>query len=259
MVKLTDISDAIEAVAPLNLQEEWDNSGWQVGPLKEEAKAALLCIDVTMDVLKEAISKGCDTIISHHPLLFSGVKSLNPQDEASGLIIEAIKKNISIYSSHTPMDSVPSGVSGKMCEKLSLKKCKILDANADGYGIGMIGFTDKEYDEVDFLKKIKDTFGCKSIRYTALRNKPIKKVAVCGGSGAYLIDEAIKQKADIFITADVKYHQFFIPSDKMIVADIGHFESEQFTKEIFYYIITKRFPKFAVLFSEWGKSPINTL
>lgn len=259
MIRLTDISNIIEQTAPLRLQEEWDNCGWQVGPLTEEATGALLCVDVTPEVLDEAIAKGCNLIVSHHPLIFSGLRKISPADETTSLVIKAIRNNISIYSSHTAMDRTPQGVSGMMCSKLGLKECVILD-NPDGTeGLGMIGFTDRPYSEKEYLELVKNTFGCQSIRYSDLRGRDIRKVAVCGGSGASLIDEALNQGADIFITADVKYHQYFSSLGKMIIADIGHFESEQFTKEIFFNIISKKLPTFALYFSETGKSPINSL
>ncbi len=259
MQKILDITNAIEQVAPLSLQEEWDNSGWQVGPLKDEVSAALLCVDVTPQVIDEAISKNCDLIISHHPLIFSGIKTLDYKDVTSAIIIKAVQHNISIYSSHTAMDAAFNGVNGKICEKLNLKNYHILDNPDAQSGIGMIGFTDKPYSEIEFLEKVKKTFGCQSIKHSDLTGRTVNKVAVCGGSGAYLINNAMEQGADIFVTADVKYHQYFNALGKMVVADIGHFESEQFTKDIFYCIITKKFPKFAVHFSELGKSPINTL
>lgn len=259
MLTLTNISDAIEEVAPLNLQEEWDNCGWQVGPLAEMAHGALLCIDVTPDVIDEAIAKRCNLIISHHPLIFSGLKKLSPADTTASLVIKAIQNRVSIYSSHTAMDRTADGVSGMMCRKLGLKSCTILDNPEGNEGFGMIGDTDLPYPEDEYLEMLKKVFGCQSIRHSDLRGKSIKRVAVCGGSGAFLIDEAMRQGADIFVTADVKYHQYFSSLGKMIIADIGHFESEQFTKEIFFNIISKKFPKFALYFSETGKSPINSL
>jgi len=258
-VLIKEITAAIEKVAPLTLQEEWDNSGWQVGPLADEATAALLCVDVTPAVLDEAIEKGCNLIISHHPLIFSGIKSVDPQDLTSGIVIKAIRNGISIYSSHTAMDRSKSGVSAKMCEKLGLKKCTFLD-NPDGdAGLGMIGSTDKEYTEEEFLKRVKEAFGTRIMRYSDLCCKKVRRVAVCGGSGASFIDDAMRLGADIYVTADVKYHNYFPVLGKMVIADIGHYESEQFTKEIFFDIISKKFPKFAIHFSESGRSPINSL
>lgn len=259
MENIRDIIATIEEIAPLSLQEEWDNSGWQVGPLTNEATAALLCVDVTPAVLDEAIEKGCNLILSHHPLLFSGVKSINPDDVTSGIIIKAIRHGISIYSSHTAMDRSAFGVSAKMCEKLNLKNCTFLDNPGGDAGLGMIGECDREYSEEEFLQKTKEAFGCKSIRYSELCGKRVRKVALCGGSGASFIDDAIKLGADIYITADVKYHNYFTALGKMVVADIGHYESEQFIKEIFFYTISKKFPKFALLYSKMGLSPVNSL
>ena len=259
MTKLSEIAKAIEEVAPLSLQEEWDNCGWQVGPLTTDATGALLCVDVTNEVLEEAIATGCNLIISHHPLIFSAIKKVSPADSTASLVITAIKNSISIYSSHTAMDMAFDGVSGMMCKKLGLENYTILDNHDAKEGLGMIGQTTHPYSETEFLNLLKSTFNCQSIRYSNLRGKDINRVAVCGGSGASLIDEAMRQGADIYVTADVKYHQYFSSLGKMIIADIGHFESEQFTKEIFFNIISKKFPKFAVRFSEAEKSPINSL
>ncbi len=258
-MKLIDLSNIIEEVAPLRLQEEWDNSGWQVGPLTDDVQGVLLCVDVTPDVIDEAVELDCNVIISHHPLIFSGLKKLQLSEQTSAMVIKAIQNGISVYSSHTAMDRAFDGVSGRMCSKLGLVNCKILDNPESGEGLGMIGDTDRPYTEEEFLNKIKSVFNCTSIRYSDLTGKVVKRVAVCGGSGAFLIDAAMEQGADIFVTADVKYHQYFSSLGKMVIADIGHFESEQFTKEIFFDIISKKMPKFAINFSKRGKSPINSL
>ncbi|MCQ2370271.1 MAG: Nif3-like dinuclear metal center hexameric protein [Paludibacteraceae bacterium] len=258
-MKLIDLANIIEETAPLRLQEEWDNSGWQVGPLEEDVKGVLLCVDVTSDVIDEAIELGCNVIISHHPLIFSGLKKLQLSEQTSAMVIKAIQKGISIYSSHTAMDRAFDGVSGRMCSKLGLAECKILDSPDSAEGLGMIGNTDRPYTEMEFLEKVKNVFNCKSIRYSELRGKMVQRVAVCGGSGAFLTESAMEQGADVFVTADVKYHQYFSSLGKMIIADIGHFESEQFTKEIFFDIISKKIPNFAIHFSKKGKSPINSL
>lgn len=258
-MKLIDLANIIEETAPLRLQEEWDNSGWQVGPLEEDVKGVLLCVDVTSDVIDEAIELGCNVIISHHPLIFSGLKKLQLSEQTSAMVIKAIQKGISIYSSHTAMDRAFDGVSGRMCCKLGLTDCKILDNPDSAEGLGMIGNTDRPYTEMDFLEKVKNVFNCKSIRYSELRGKIVQRVAVCGGSGAFLTESAMGQGADVFVTADVKYHQYFSSLGKMIIADIGHFESEQFTKEIFFDTISKKIPNFAIHFSKKGKSPINSL
>lgn len=258
-MKTTDLANIIEEVAPLRLQEEWDNSGWQVGPLEEDVKGVLLCVDVTSEVIDEAIELGCNLIISHHPLIFHTIKKIQNSDPVTYVVIKAIQHNISIYSSHTSMDKAFDGVSGRMCVKLGLKNCKILDDPTATEGLGMIGETDKPYTEIEYLKKIKEIFNCSSVRYSNLTGNMVTKVAVCGGAGASYINNAMELGANIFITADVKYNQYYTPIGKMVVADIGHFESEQFTKEIFFDIISKKMPKFAIYFSKKGKSPLNSL
>ncbi|MBL0308770.1 MAG: Nif3-like dinuclear metal center hexameric protein [Bacteroidetes bacterium] len=364
-MKIKDITDFLELIAPLHFQESYDNSGLIVGDKNASVKKALVTLDVTEDVVQEAIREKCQLIIAHHPIIFSGIKKLNGTNYVERVIINAIKNDIAIYAIHTNLDNVLEGVNAKICEQLDLRDCRILlpkknllkkiftfipvqhheqvsraifnagaghignysetSFNSSGSGTfrgnnssnpavgkkgvlekveeikfeaifpahleqavinaliqahpyeevaydivalensfskvgsGMVGSLKKPMDEMSFLKMVKKQLKTKVIRYTELRKKPIEKVAVCGGSGRFLLNQAIAANADVFITADFKYHDFFDAENKIVVADIGHYESEQFTKELLTQRILDNFPRFAALISETNTNPINYL
>ncbi len=361
-MKLKEIITFLENYSPLKLQESYDNSGLITGDINADISGILLTIDTIEEVVDEAINKKCNLILSHHPIIFSGIKSLTGSNYIERTIIKAIKNDIAIYAMHTNLDISNNGVNDKICEKLNLKNCKPLSYeknlkkiityvpdkyadkvrtaifnagaghignysdcsfnskgkgsfkalentnpfvgeknithfenetkiesifpeylqnniitalkkshpyeevaydiykldNKNNFGLGRIGVLNEKTSEKDFLKTLKKTFGG-VIRYTKLLNKPIKKVAVCGGSCSFLLKNAINANADIFISSDFKYHQFFDAENKIIIADLGHFETEQFTKELFYDILTKKFINFAIHFSKIKTNPINYL
>ncbi|HET7733554.1 MAG TPA: Nif3-like dinuclear metal center hexameric protein [Paludibacter sp.] len=362
---VASICELIEEVAPLALQESYDNAGLLVGDSQMEITSVLICIDITEDVILEAIRKKCNFIISHHPLIFSGLKCLTGQTEVQRCVLKAIKNDIAVYAAHTNLDNVLQGVSGKMAEKIGLKNLQILKPkrnallklityvpqlhsyrvrqslfeagagqignydscsfNAEGsgtfranenaqpfvgninelhsepetrievilpdflkievlqallkshpyeepaydlislkndwnqVGAGVVGELEEAEDELIFLNNIKSIFGVPTIRHTDLLNKKIKRVALCGGSGSSFLPDAVSAGADVYISSDFKYHEFFDAEKRILIADIGHFESEQFTKDIFYEIITKKMPTFAVQISDSKTNPINYL
>jgi len=362
MTQIRDITHFLENFAPLYLQESYDNAGLVFGDPNKKIESALVTLDVTEDVVEEAIKKKCGLIVAHHPIVFSGLKKITGKNYVERTLLKAIKNDVAIYAVHTNLDSVHGGVNGKICEKLGLGNCRILqpakgllkklvtfiptehaekvreavfsagaghignydscsynvhgqgtfrgsdsttpfvgekekhhyeneirfetvlpaylqsqvvsallnahpyeevaydiyslDNTFDQVGMGMIGTLTKEISEKNFLKLLKETFKTSSVRHTALLGKKVKKVAVCGGAGSFLLDRAIAAGADFFVTGDFKYHQFFDAENKIVIADVGHFESEQFTKELFYELLTKNFPKFAVHLSEVNTNPV---
>ena len=364
-MNVKSICELIEEVAPLSLQESYDNAGLLVGDSQMEINSVLICIDVVEEVIDEAIRKNCNLIVSHHPLIFSGLKRLTSQNEVQRCVAKAIKNDIAIYAAHTNLDNVLKGVSGKMAEKIGLLNVRILQPkqngllklityvprlhsygvrqalfeagagqignydscsfNADGtgtfkanekaqpfvgkidelhsepetrievilpdylknqvleallkrhpyeepaydfiplrnawnqVGAGVLGELEEPEDELGFLNRIKEIFHNPTIKYTNLLGKKIKRVALCGGSGSSFLPDALKAKADIYISGDFKYHEFFDAQRRILIADIGHFESEQFTKDIFFDIITKKMPTFAVQISDIKTNPINYL
>jgi len=364
-MKLKDLCSYLDSAVPLSFQEAYDNSGLQLGLPERKISSAMITLDVTEEVLNEAAYAGCDLIISHHPLIFNGIKRLTGRTFTEKILLKAIKQEIAIYSAHTNLDVFSHGVSRNMADKLNLQNIKVLSPSKNrllklvtyvpethldkvreavfAAGAGVIGNYDncgfitagtgsfragdntkpfigekgkihfeketrfetvmyyhlKEkvikvllevhpYEEVaydiyvlenenvevglgcvgnfndaigenDFLKLVSSVFDAKGVRYSKLAGKPVRKVALCAGSGASLLNMAIASGADAFITADIKYHNFFDADNKILLVDIGHFESEKFSTEILYDLIIKKFPKFAVRFSEINTNPINYL
>ena len=259
---IKEIISLIEDYAPLKLQASFDNSGLLCGDPERELTSILLCIDVTEEVIKEAIDKGHNLIISHHPLIFGGLKHITPATYVERCVIHAIKHDITIYAAHTNMDVVSNGVSGRMADKLDLYHRQILQPEGDpmtGNGFGIIGELQQPVESITFLQQVKEIFRCDRLRYTAPHTPSIQRVAVCGGAGASFFKQALTGRADIYISGDFKYHDFFLTENRIMIADIGHYESEQFTKEIFYEILTKKISKFAVQFSEINTNPIKYL
>jgi len=359
---IRNLTDTLEQLAPLSLQEKYDNAGLLVGEPLTPVRGALICLDVTERVIDEAISLGCNLIIAHHPLIFTGLKRLTAQNEVQRCVVKAIRNDIAIYAAHTNLDNIEQGVNGKIAEKLGLIDCKVLspvsDAlvklvtyvpklmvhkvrealfstgagtignydscsyNSEGYGsfragekahpfvglknsihyepevkvevilpkfrlaavlnalveahpyeepaydvipllnqwaqtgAGFVGNLPAELPLNDFLHSIKEVFQIPTIRYTSPVKDNIRRVAVCGGSGSFLIKDALQAQADVFITADVKYHEFMEADGRIVIVDAGHYETEQYTKELMYEIISKKFPTFALHISKVTTNPI---
>ena len=261
MIKVKDIAACIENFAPTALQESYDNAGLQVGDPNTDVTAVLVCLDVTEDIFQEACQRGCNMIVSHHPLIFRGLKNVTGADTTQKIVIDAILKGISIYSAHTNLDSVWDGVSHEIARRLSLKNIEVLEPQPENSraGLGVVGSV-SPVPKIEFLRKIKDTFKVKALRYSA--QSPalvVRKVAVCGGAGASLISSAIRQQADILVTGDVKYHDFTSYGQDIIIADIGHYESELCSRDILCRILRESFPDLVVYLSETETNPIKIL
>jgi dinuclear metal center YbgI/SA1388 family protein len=365
MTRIKEIIKHLELVAPLSYQESYDNSGLLVGNEENEVTAVLITLDVTEEVIEEAISLGCNLIIAHHPIIFKGLKTLTGKNYVERTVLKAIKNDIALYAIHTNLDNVKNGVNKKICEKIGLKNIEVLvpktdtlsklvtfvpedyadkvkealfsagagqignynDCNFSIKGIGeftpsdkanpaigtkghkekvnevrievvvpsfkvnniiselkknhpyeevayylnplsnsnqevgsgMIGYLENSMNPVDFLKHLKSTMNLNVIRHTSLGTDNIQKIAVCGGSGSFLLSKAIQQKADVYISADFKYHEFFDADKKIIIADIGHYESEIYTKDLIFDIISEKFFKFALNLSKTVTNPISYL
>jgi dinuclear metal center YbgI/SA1388 family protein len=361
-MKIAEIIEALEKVAPPFYQENYDNAGLLTGGAGQSCTGILCTLDVTEAVVFEARRRDCNLIVAHHPIIFGGLKKLTGKNYVESTIITAIKNDIAIYAIHTNLDNVINGVNDKIADKLDLINRKILapktgqlmklftfapiefaekvrsaifqagaghvgnysecSFNTEGMGtfkaeegtkpyVGEIGKQHQEkeirmefvfpvylqgqilsamikahpYEEVafdivqlanqdahigsgivgelatpvpeeQFLYQVKQRFGLSVIKHTKLLGKPVKKVALCGGAGSFLIGKAIAANADVYVTSDVKYHEFFDANDRIVVADIGHWESEQFTIDLLFDIITSKFPTFAVLKSEVRTNPV---
>ena len=248
-----DILNCITEIAPLQWQESYDNAGLQVGNLNAEANKALICLDITEEVVDEAVAKNCDLIISHHPLIFRGLKHLTPETYIERAVMKAVKHDIALISMHTNLDNSYLGVSRVLAERLGLKNLRFLqpsEAEPELCGAGMVGEFANPMEETAFLGLVADTIGTPCLRHSALTGRPIQKVALCGGSGTPFMTDAIRQKVDAYLTADIKYHDFFVPEGNILLVDGGHFETEQFTKELIVELIRKKFPTFAAEIAE---------
>lgn len=249
------LCDILNEFAPLSLQDSWDNSGLQIDNNNAEVTGVLVCFDITEKSLQEAIDKHCNVIVAHHPLLFHGLKQIGNDAYIERCVRMAIVHNIAIYCNHTPLDKVQDGISWKLGEKLGLQNLTYLQT--DGIAsYGTMGEFSTPLSEKNFINLLKSTFGLTYVRCSEPLNKAIRKVALCGGSGAFLIDDALKAGADAFVCGDIKHHEFYKAEQKILLADIGHFESEIATKEIFFSILSKKIPTFVVHLSENDKSPI---
>ena len=264
---IRDITDAIEQYAPLRLQEEWDNAGIQVGDPEAEVTGVLLCTDATEAVVSEAIDRGFNLVISHHPLIFRGLKKIMGRTPVERTVAMAIKHDITIYSAHTNMDSAWQGVSFRMADKIEMTGVTFLDDNhVDPYGdgdstqagCGVIGDIEPMTAR-EVLKRVKEAFEVGAVRYSGNADTMVSRVALCGGAGGFLLDKAVQLGAQLYVTADMRYHDFLDNSQRIVVADIGHYESEHFTKEIFLEIIQKKNPTFAVAFAKNETNQVNYL
>ena len=262
-MKIKELTDYLETIAPLHYQEPYDNTGLIVGSYDSEISGALIALDATPAVIKEAAALGANIVIAHHPIIFSGLKKINGKTYIERSVIEAIKNDIAIYAIHTNLDNVyNNGVNGKICEKLGLVDTKILapklDQDPDGnIGSGMIGELSDEMSEIKFLDYLKERMELKVVKHTDLLLNKVKKVAVCGGSGGFLLYDAIRAEADVFITADYKYHEYFDANGQLVIIDIGHYESERYTIDLLYELITKKFSNFAAHSTKVDTNPIK--
>ena len=244
-MKVRDIIAVIEDFAPLSIQEGWDNSGLCVGSPEAEVSSVLFALDCTESLVDEAIECGADMIITHHPLIFSGLKKISPEDQVGAAVIKAIKNGISIYAAHTNADKVVAGVSGAMAAKLGLVDVQILDEDGEGTGLGVVGNLPQPLAVESVMSLVKDRFSLKVLKSSKPLDGMITRVAMCGGSGGSLIGAARKSGAQLYISGDISYHNFFTPEGFMIM-DIGHYESEIEIVNILFSLIRKNFPTFAV-------------
>jgi dinuclear metal center YbgI/SA1388 family protein len=362
-MKIKEITNYLESLAPLAYQESYDNCGLLVGSDQTEMTKVLVTLDCTEEIIEEAIANGCNFIIAHHPIIFGGLKKINGKNYVERTVIKAIQNNIAIYAIHTNLDNVLGGVSSKIADRLGLNQTQILDNksgllqklvvfvpnehlekvrnalfeagageigayekcsfvstgmgsfqatkganpfvgeidqlhfepeskleviypkaietnvisalktnhpyeevaydlfsiqnNFSQVGSGIIGFLPEPLNEAEFLGYLKEKMELKAIRFTRFNSKKISKVAVCGGAGSFLLQKAIASGADAFVSADFKYHEFFDAENRLLIADIGHYESEKFTKSLICELILKKFPTFAILLSKTDTNPIN--
>jgi len=266
-MKIRDLTDYLESIAPLRFQESYDNAGLIVGDRNADIRGIMVSLDATEDVIQDAIDQGCNILVSHHPIVFRGIKKFNHNNYVHRAVIKAIKNDIALYAIHTNLDNVlQDGVNQKIAGRLGITDISILRPNMaygseehHDVGSGVIGTWNGASDPLEALKEIKQAMNAGVVRYTTLIERPIQKVAICGGAGSFLIDCAIQNECDLFITADYKYHEFFDADNRILIADIGHYESEFFTIELLAEIVTDKFPNFAPHYTKVNSNPVNYL
>ncbi len=258
-MKILEVVDALERFAPLPLQESFDNAGLQVGLTGEEVSGALLCLDVNEKVVDEAVALGCNLIVSHHPLIFHALKRISDTDYVQRTVIKAIENKIAIVSMHTNFDNAMNGVNFKIAEKMSLSDCSFFSQKTvEGIecGSGVVGTLPEPMAAEDFILMLKRTFDVDCVQCNQLLRRLIKRVAVCGGAGSFLLPDAIACGADAFVTGEMHYHEYFGTEQDIQIAVIGHYQSEQYTNEIFKSIIEEKCPGVKTFLTQTNTNPI---
>ncbi len=263
-MKINNVLDILESWAPKEIAEDFDNVGLLIGDPSRALKNILVTLDATEDIVEEAIKKGCNLIISYHPIIFDGIKKISEQDYVQKTIVKSIENRISIYAIHTSIDNHPNGISYSLAKIFGLNKTSILipkdkKIGNSKIGMGTIGHLKSKISEENFLDLVKKNIKNDFIRHSKLTGKMISKVAVVAGSGSFAIDDCLKNNVDALITSDLKYHKFFIENDKILLIDIGHFESEKHIKLVIQEYLKKKLPNFTILLSEKNVNPVNYL
>lgn len=258
-VKIKEVIAALERFAPLPLQEGFDNAGLQVGLTEAEVSGALLCLDVTEKVVDEAVALGCNLVVSHHPLIFHALKHITGDDEPQRTVAKALKSGVTIVSMHTNMDNAVNGVNYKIAEKIGLDGPQFFarkEVEGIECGSGVIGTLPEPMAASDFMVMLKRNFDVEFVQCNQLLRRKISRVAVCGGAGSFLLNEAVRAGADAFVTGEMHYHEFFGHEQEIQIAVIGHYQSEQYTNEIFERIIKEECPGVKTYLTRMNTNPI---
>lgn len=260
MPTIKEVTRYLETIAPLELQESYDNAGLLTGNPAWEVTGILTSLDCTEAIIAEAKARGCNLVVAHHPIVFRGLKKITGRDYVERTIIHSIKEDVAIYAIHTNLDNVRfQGVNERIAQRLGLENLELLAPKNDekSIGSGMIGNLAVSLSETDFLQLLKEKMEVKVIKHTALTGQPVTRVALCGGAGGFLLGRAKQAGAQVFVTADYKYHEFFDADGDLMICDIGHYESEQFTTELLAELLIKKFSIFAVLCTGLITNPVR--
>ena len=264
--KIEEVYAYLHSIAPFQYQEGYDNAGLIIGNPSNECRGVITCLDSTEAVIDEAIEAGANLVVAHHPIVFRGLKRFTGSNYIERAVIKAIKNDIAIIAIHTNLDNVISnGVNERIGQRLGLINMEplVLKAEIDqsngAVGSGVIGDVALAMSEMDFLKELKTKMKVNVVKHTGLLNQKVTKVAVCGGVGGFLLNDAIRSGAQMFITSDYKYHEFFDANDKIVIADTGHYESEQFTINLLQELISRNFTTFAAHCTKINTNPVNYL
>ena len=270
-MKIKEVVNALERFAPLPLQEGFDNAGLQLGLTETEVSGALLCLDVTEDIVDEAIRRECNLIVSHHPLIFRALKQISDANDVQRTVWKAIRAGICVVSMHTNMDNAPGGVNYKIAEKMGLSNVQPMgerrtfcprptaqepQPEALSYANGVVGELKQPMSASDFIGMLKREFGVKCVMANELLERPIRRVALCGGAGSFLLGDAIAAGADAFVTGEMHYHDYFGHEQQIQICVIGHYQSEQFTNEVFRDVIERECPGVKCYLAETNTNPI---
>ena len=258
-MKIKEVLRALERFAPLPLQEDYDNAGLQIGLTEADVSGALLCLDVTEAVLDEAVSLGCNLIVAHHPLIFRPLKCVSDANYVQRVVMRAIQEHIAIIAMHTNLDNAPGGVNFKIAEKMHLRDVRLFATKQVGDiegGSGVIGELAEPMAVDEFIKMVKKAFGVECVMANELLRRPVKSVAICGGAGSFLLRDAVAEGADAFITGEMHYHDYFDHEQQIQICVIGHYQSEQYTKEIFQSIIEEQCHGVTCHLSQVNTNPI---
>lgn len=262
-IQVKDIINAVESVAPPVLQESWDNTGLQVGHPSDPVTGVMTVVDVRPEYIGEAARRGLNMVVSHHPLIFKGLKSLTGATPVQQAVELAIRLGIAVYSSHTALDNTEGGVSHAMARRLGMKVESVLSplTPAGNAGSGVVAAADRALSPAELAALAKKAFGCATVRCSDPQVAPsrISRVAMCGGAGGSFIDDALKVGADAYITGDLRYHDFVDYAGRIFLVDCGHFETEELTRDLFASIITSQFPELPVHKSEYEHNPVKYL
>ncbi len=258
-MRVKEIRSYIEEVAPLSLQASYDNSGLIVGYDEDEVGSILLAVDLTEEVVAEALELGAEMIITHHPIIFSPIKRFNSQSYVERCVEKAIKHDIVIYAAHTNLDSAEGGMSWRLGEMIGVENMRVLeltDAELNG-GFGVVGELCESVDTYKYMDRVAKILGLEALRHSDVVSERVKRVAICTGSGGSLMDLAANAGADLYITADLRYNDFFTAQKRVTTLDIGHYESEYCAIEIIFDILSKKMLNFAIRKSLRGYNPVN--
>lgn len=252
-MKLREVIAALEHLAPLRLQDEWDNSGLQVGFPEAEIDSVLVCLDITEAVVDEAIAAKCNLIVSHHPLIFKALRQVSDATYQQRCVVKALAAGVSIYSAHTSLDNAPGGVNHRIAALLGLQKLRWLSPrDGEDAGSGLVGELPASEPDAAFLARVQRTFGVQCLQHSALDGRQVRRVAVCGGAGAFLLHDAVCAGADCFLSGEFHYHDYF-ENQGVLLAELGHYQSEQFTQDLLLEYLHKTCPGLTV-----RKTAINT-
>ena len=256
-MQLKEIIAVLERLSPLRLQDEWDNSGLQVGFPDAEISKVLVCLDITEEIVSEAVDRGCNMIVSHHPLLFKGLRQVSDATYQQRCVVRALAAGISIYSAHTSLDNAPGGVNHRIAAKLGLQNLRWLaPKEGEDAGAGLVGELPQAEGDRAFLERVKRIFGVQCLRHSAPDGREIRRVALCGGAGAFLLGDAVRAGADCFLSGEFHYHDYF-ENQGVLLAELGHYQSEQYTQDLLQEYLSANCPDLKVVKTALDTNPIQ--